>query len=130
MRVIAVDKKRKESYDKVKTYIDKIHRKFIEVALSKVKDDLLFSEEVARYFSLYQNWKKDRKNSVLQKQLEKNEQILRKRVVSYFSEGVKTFLARYPDMGFTKKTEEFLYEAHLFKLLKQEYGNDQETLIP
>ena len=28
MRVIAVDKKRKESYDKVKTYIDKIHRKF------------------------------------------------------------------------------------------------------
>ena len=130
MGIIAVDKKRKEAYDKVKPYIDKIHRKFIEVALSKVKDDLLFSEEVARYFSLYQNWKKDRKNSVLQKQLEKNEQILRKRVVSYFSEGVKTFLAGYPNMGFTKKTQEFLYEAPLFKLLKREYGNDQETLIP
>ena len=114
MRVIAVDKKRKESYDKVKTYIDKIHRKFIEITLSKVKGETLFSEEVATYFSLYQNWKKDRKNARVQKQLEKYEQMLRKKVVSYFSESVKPFLASYPDMGFTKKTEEFLYEAPLF----------------
>lgn len=127
--IIAADKKKKEAYDKVKPYIDEIHRKFIEEALSKAKEESLFSEEIVTYFSLYQDWKKDRKNSILQKQLEKHEQILRRRVVSLFAVSVKNFLAKYPDIGFTKETEEFLYEAPLFKLLKSEYENDQETLI-
>lgn len=71
--IIAADKKKKEAYDKVKPYIDEIHRKFIEEALSKAKEESLFSEEIVTYFSLYQDWKKDRKNSILQKQLEKTD---------------------------------------------------------
>lgn len=66
------DKQRAENYEKVKSYIDRFHKEYIESVLSKAK-----IEKVDEYANLY--WKSNKDNSDI-KTMESLENDMRKQI--------------------------------------------------
>lgn len=114
----------KEKYEKTKPYFDRMHREFVQDALSDVA--LSSGGEYARIVS---EWRKDTKSAVLKKKLTEAEKSLRKEVVSFFDETAKAWAERYASAKIKKLGTDFLFEEGIFRVLKDRYGNERDAFV-
>ena len=124
--IIQLDKKKRENYEKVKPYFNKIHLEFINFSLKN--PNFNFSEFKEKYI----NWIKEKKNKDLMKEKEKIDKILLEKIWKLFESSVKDFLK---ENNFLEKIEEkdqninFLYKEEIFEILQEKYGSELETQI-
>ncbi len=83
-RILDEDKKRAENYKRVKEYIDRYHREFIDDVLENVRHDAkyMLDEEVKEYAQIYRKSNRSDKETQRMKKLEEN---MRKKIAKAFS---------------------------------------------
>lgn len=124
--VFAIDEGRKKAYEKTKPYFNRLHREFIDEALVNV--DL---EGLKDYFKALQELKKDRKDQLVQKQIERLRKSLREQIVGYFDQkGQEWATEKYSHLKIKKNNLDILFEEEVFQILKDRYGNEKETTLP
>lgn len=121
--IIEWDKKRKEKYELVKPYLDKLHLDFIQHALSSCK------LPINDYFLAYQKWTQDKKNPALTKEKTQEEKKLRKVIGDTFNKAVESYLENFPGITVKNTNTDFLSEPVIFAILKKKYGGEAETFI-
>ncbi len=137
--IIELDKKRKESYEKVKPYFDLLHLDFIKHSLKN--PNMNFKP----YFELYKDWNKDKKNKNKNKETEEKnknknketeeknketeEKSLMKQIEEKFNQEAKKYLENYTNIKFKKSDKDFLYEIEVFEILKDKFWNNPETQV-
>lgn len=122
-KIIEIDKARKKNYQKLKPHFDRLHLEFVSYAL---KDSNLDFQE---YAQRYKARKKDKENKELEKKKKVEEKKLREEIVKYFDQKTEEYLKQYPNISFSKKNKDFLYEIGFFSLLKEKFGNDENEQI-
>ncbi len=124
--VIKQDKVRREKYEAVKPWFDLLHREFIEDALREFKFNNL-----KEYFSVLQDWQKDKKSKRKKDELIKVESALRKEIVDYFEKTANMWVnsEQYKSLGLKKEGIDILFEAGVFKLLKERFKNEKDTFV-
>jgi len=123
--VFGKDKIIKDKYQKTKPFIDKLHREFVDEALGRV-----FLPGFKNYFKALENWKNNKKDKEAVKGLKKEEERLRKEVVKCFDNTAKNWTTeKYKNLGLKKKNIEILSEESVFDLLKEKYGNEDESFL-
>jgi hypothetical protein len=120
--IFAIDKIRKEKYEKIKPYFDRLHRKFIDKALSSVK-----LENLVGYNELYKKYKKDKQNKDIQKAFDEKNKIFRTKIVSYFKKQNEQWKEEYIHLKLPNK--DILFSKEVFSLLEELYGDEQDTII-
>jgi len=124
--VIEHDQVRHEKYEAVKFWLDRLHRDFIEDALKNFK-----FKDLKTYQSALEAWQKDRKSKQAQGTLAKAEASLREEVVNCFEEAANIWATSepYKSLGLKKEGKDMLFEAGVFKLLKERFKDEQDTTI-
>lgn len=122
--VFEKDRVIKEKYEKTKPYFDRMHREFVQDALSDVA-----LSNVGGYAELVSEWRKDTKNAALKKKLVDAEKSLRKEVVAFFDEAAKVWAERYASAKIKKAGIDFLFEEGIFRVLKERYGNENDAFV-
>ncbi|MBU3924551.1 hypothetical protein KJ854_01290 [Patescibacteria group bacterium] len=124
-KIFAEDKKKKKAYEAIKPYFDRIHREFVTEALSGIA-----LSGIKEYFVLFQEWGKDKKNTINTKKLDDKKKDLRKQVVSYFdATGKKWAEKKYAHLKIKQKDLNILFEKEIFGILKDRYGDEPGTQI-
>lgn len=57
--VVAEDRIRKEKYEKVKRYFDRLHREFVQEALRDIQLD-----DLDEYLDIFRKWQQDKKSQM------------------------------------------------------------------
>ncbi len=122
-QVFWIDKQRRDKYEQVKPYFDKLHLDFINFSLDWLELDYL------KYQEKYNLFKNDRKNKDKEKGKTDEEKNLRKQILEAFNKKSEEYLKNFPDLKFKKQDTDFLFEKEVFDILKQKYWNDQKTQI-
>lgn len=123
--VFAKDKLIHDKYEKTKPYFDRLHREFVDEALSEVS--LSGAQE---YLDSLRVWEKDKKNVSAKKAWEQAIKNLRKEVVLFFNSKAEEWAKeKYADLGLKNKDIELLFEEDVFALLKRRYGGEVDTFI-
>lgn len=121
--IIGLDKLRKEKYEKVKPYLNKIHLDFVNRSFKDINLDFCEFEKS------YIKWVQDKKDKILTKHKEDNAKRLREEIGKLFDKKAKEYLQKYPGTQFKKNDKEFLYETEIFDILKMKYWNEPETHV-
>ncbi|MBD3231030.1 type V CRISPR-associated protein Cas12a/Cpf1, partial [Candidatus Dependentiae bacterium] len=122
-KVFERDKTRKEKYEKVKPYFDRLHREFVKESLQDAH-----LKNLTQYFDLYKKWQKDKKDIKMTKELNNVEKKLREQIMLFFNEKAKEYANKKPYLK--KKDIGIFFEEAVFQLLKERYGSEPETIIP
>lgn len=129
--IVTLDKSRYESYQKTKIFIDKFHNEFISGSLTNVKLTSLND-----YIDIYSSWKNEKNKDIRkikQKKLINKESQIRKDIVALFDAYAVELVTQYrfelPNINFKKVSVDFLFETDIFKILKNKYGDETETMI-
>ncbi len=123
--VFGKDKIIKEKYQKTKPFIDRLHREFVDESLGGAP---LF--DLKNYFKILENWKNNKKDKEAVKKIKNKEERLRKEIVGFFNTTAKNWAdERYKNIGLKKKDIEILFEEGLFDLLKEKYGNEDDSFV-
>ncbi|WKZ27757.1 MAG: type V CRISPR-associated protein Cas12a/Cpf1 [Candidatus Dojkabacteria bacterium] len=123
--IVEIDKNRKLAYERTKPYFDKLHREFIQESLNNFEIDGL--EE---YLKTYKEYKTNKKDKKLFDKLKKARQELRSQVIASFNNtGKKWAEKRYTHLKLKKTDLNILFEEKVFQILKESYGDDQETKL-
>ena len=123
--VFGKDKVIKDKYQKTKPFIDRLHREFVDEALNKVS-----LSGLKNYFKILENWKNNKKDKEAVKELKNKEEELRKEIVKCFSSTAKNWAnEKYKNLGLKKKDIGILFEEGVFNLLKERYGNEDESFL-
>ncbi|MBD3300220.1 MAG: type V CRISPR-associated protein Cas12a/Cpf1 [Candidatus Moranbacteria bacterium] len=121
-KVFEKDKTRKEKYEKVKPYFDRLHREFVKESLQDAH-----LENLHAYFDIYKKWQKDKKDTKLTKELDNSEKNLREQIMIFFNEKAKEYANKH---SYLKKRDIGLFfEEEVFQLLKERYGDEPEANI-
>ena len=120
--VFEVDRIKQEKYKKVKPWIDKLHREFIQDSLSAFT-----FRDLHEYSDALTTWKNDKKSKEAQKKLEKVEDALRKEVADQFDNTAKRWAEKYPDLKLKKLDTGILFEEGVFRVLAKRYGEEEDT---
>lgn len=124
-KVFEKDEIIQKKYEKTKPYFDKLHREFVDEALS---GGMLTGLD--EYFEVLKNWQKDKKNKDLQKAYEKELEELRKEVAKKFDNKAGEWAnEKYVSAGLKNKDIEILFEEAVFDLLKVRYEKELESII-
>src|SRR5690606_11529592 len=81
---IEEDKNRRLAYEKTKPFFNKLHREFIDEALSNTS-----LKKLHQYFEDYKKFSKDKQNKNLTKSVDALKQELRQEIVNLFNERAK-----------------------------------------
>ncbi|OGD68774.1 type V CRISPR-associated protein Cpf1 [Candidatus Campbellbacteria bacterium RIFCSPLOWO2_01_FULL_34_15] len=123
--VFGKDKVIKDKYTKTKPFIDKLHREFVDESLKDVS-----LSGLKKYSEVLENWKKNKKDKDIVKELKKEEERLRKEVVEFFDNTAKKWAnEKYKELGLKKKDIGILFEESVFDLLKEKYGEEQDSFL-
>lgn len=124
--VIERDRVRHEKYEDVKPWFDQLHREFIKDALK----DFEFNN-LKTYKSAFQAWQKNRKSKQAKDALIKTESSLREEIVNRFEKTANAWATseRYKSLGLKKEGIGMLFEAGVFKLLKERFKGGKDTVI-
>jgi len=124
-QVFTKDQQIQEKYQKTKPYFDRLHREFVTEALAQVT--LTGLED---YLVTYKNFQKNKKDKVAQKTLEKQTSQLRGQILVLLNKNVMKWKKDlYTNSGLKKNDIEILFEEGVFRILKERYGHETETLI-
>ncbi|MDP4010946.1 MAG: type V CRISPR-associated protein Cas12a/Cpf1 [Candidatus Roizmanbacteria bacterium] len=124
-KVFEVDVRRKESYDNIKPYLDRLHRDFINESLSPA-----YLEGLPEYFQTFSQFKANKKDKNLQKNIDTQRKALREQVVSFFdAKGKQWATEQYVHLNIKKKDLNILFEQQIFQILKDRYGAEKETQL-
>lgn len=111
-----------EKYQDVKSYFDRLHREFVKDSLKDVSLDNLDG-----YLEVFIEFRKDPKNKDNQKTLKNEEQKLRELIVRFFNRQAKGYADAH---SFLKnKDVEIFFEESVFELLKEKFGEEENTKI-
>lgn len=114
-----------KKYEKTKPYFDRLHREFVDEALSGA-----VLTGLDEYFKILKIWQKDKKNKEAQKAYESKLQELRRAVVNKFDNKAEKWVNEiYTSVGLKNKNIEILFEEAIFDLLKTRYGEDPKSII-
>ena len=122
--ILKLDKKKRENYEKVKPYFNKIHQEFINFALRNPNFDFSQFEEK------YLNWLKDKKNKDLLKEKESIDKIFLEKIWKLFENSVKDFLKENGFESIVKSEDQnlkFFRRKEIFEVLQEKYGSELET---
>jgi len=123
--VFETDKKRKKAYENTKPYFDRLHREFISESLANA-----YLDGLSDYFKVFQAFKKDRKNQLINKQIDTLRKSLREQIVGYFDKNGKEWATKkYFHLKIKRKDLDILFEEEVFQILKHKYGNEKETKL-
>lgn len=123
-KIIELDKEKRQKYDKVKPYFNKIHREFINFCLNSQ------NIEFSKLFEVYVNYSKNKKNKDLKKLKESTEKEYLEKIGNLFDENVKSFLQEKNILDFINEKDlslDFLYRKEIFEVLQYLYWNEAET---
>src|SRR3989338_3218987 len=125
-QVIKNDETRRKKYEAVKPWFDQLHREFIEDALKSFK-----FKNLAIYQDTFQTWQKDRKSKQKKDTLVKIEVGLREEIVRRFEEVANIWVRseQYKLLGIKKEGVGMLFEAGVFRLLKERFKNEKDTTV-
>ncbi|MEI6222445.1 MAG: type V CRISPR-associated protein Cas12a/Cpf1 [bacterium] len=125
-QVLQKDQLIQEKYKKTKPFFDQLHREFVKEALQETE-----IEGIEEYSQILEEWKKDKKNKEITKQYQEATKKLRAEVVKLFQKKAAQWSElTYPHLKFKNNTIELLSEENIFSLLKERYGNeDNSTLV-
>ena len=123
--VFGKDKIIKEKYQKTKPFIDRLHREFVDESLNGVSLSGLKS-----YSKILENWKNNKKDKKVVKELKKEEERLRKEIVKCFNDTAKTWAdKKHKNLGLKNQDIGILFEEGVFDLLKEKYGNEEDSFL-
>lgn len=123
-RVFEIDGLRREKYEKTKPWVDRLHQEFIEDALFDFK-----FKDLNSFRRAFESWQRDKKSKDEQKRLAEAEKKLREEIVGKFNITAKKWAEKYPELKLKKNDIGVLFEAGIFKVLKERYGNEDEVKI-
>jgi hypothetical protein len=120
--VFETDQNLHNKYIAIKPYFDMLHREFIEASLAD------FSlPDLKKYLEIVTEYQKNKRDKKLEATLKKEELGLRREVVSQFNKTAKVWSA---GRNYLKKnTVDMFFEAGIFAILKEKYGNDPNTMV-
>lgn len=122
--VFETDGIRRKKYEETKPWIDRLHREFIKDALSE------FSfKNLEPYRRAFEAWQKDKKSKPAKDALAKEENKLREEIVAQFSAAAQKWAEKYPDLKLKKVDIGVLFEAGVFRALKERYKNESRKTI-
>lgn len=122
--VFTRDQERQQSYAKIKPYIDKMHREFVNESLRN-----LALANLDDYQKVWIEYKKDIKDSKLQKQLDAYRKEFRKQIVQSFNSTAKRWRTeKYANLKLKKDNIEMLFEEGIFGVMKELFGSELETI--
>ncbi len=122
--IFETDELRHEKYERTKPWIDRLHREFIKEALS----DFSFKSLIL-YRKTFEVWQKDKKSKSAKDNLAKEENKLREEIVEKFNATAKGWAGKYPELKLKKVDVGILFEAGIFRVLKERYENESGTAI-
>lgn len=120
------DQIRYEKYNTIKPWFDRLHSEFIEDSLRNFKFADLTSYQLA--LSALQ---KDRKSKKAKELLANEETKLREEITKKFEGTANIWAAseRYKFLGLKKSGVDILFEAGVFKLMKERFKDEKDTVI-
>ncbi len=122
LNLIEEDRIRNEKYKKTKIWFDRLHQEFINEALADFK-----FKDLKKYYSALNDLQKDRKSREKQNDIAKAENELRNEVVIKFEITANNWADKYKNLGLKKGGMKILFEADVFKLIKEKYKNEQDA---
>jgi len=115
--VFGRDKIIKEKYQQTKPFIDRLHREFVDESLEGVS-----LSGLKNYFKILEHWRNNKKD--------KKKERLRKEIVKCFNDTAKSWaIEKYKNLGLKKKDIGILFEEGVFDLLKEKYGNEDDSFV-
>ncbi len=128
-KVKEVDGNIRKKYERIKPFFDKLHRDFVQEALSDI-DEIGGIDALFDGYKLWKNETDKKEKKKLFTKLEKVEADFRKKLVKLLDEEVVRWVAKYNSINFKKKTHEFLFETpQVFRLLRKRYGKDADAFL-
>jgi len=121
--VFGKDKTRQLKYEEIKPYFNRIHLDFIDFSLSNLNLDFF------EFQRTYLDFKKEPKNKDKESIKKSEEQKLRNKIIEQFNKKAWEYLQNFPEVKFTKKDVEFLFEIWIFEILKKKYWDESEIYI-
>ena len=124
--ILKLDRKKRENYEKVRPYFNKLHQEFINFALKNPNFDFSGYEEK------YLDWLKDKKNKDLLKEKESIDKIFLEKIWKLFENSVKDFLKESGFELIVKADDQnlkFFRRKEIFEVLQEKYGSELETQI-
>ena len=120
------DQARFEKYKTIKSWFDRLHGEFIEESLRNFEFANLTSYQVALLVL-----QKDRKSKKAKELLANEETKLREEITKKFEETANIWAAseRYKFLGLKKSGVDILFEAGVFKLMKERFKDEKDTVI-
>ncbi|MBI3421019.1 MAG: hypothetical protein HY006_03065 [Candidatus Sungbacteria bacterium] len=124
--VIEHDRVRHEKYKAMKGWLDVLHREFIEDSLRDFK-----FVDLKVYKSALEIWQKDKKSKQAKDTLVRTEADLREEIVNCFEKTANTWVTseQYKLLGLKKEGIGILFEAGVFKLLKERFKDEGDVTI-
>ncbi len=122
--IFETDRIRRKKYEETKPWIDELHREFIQDTLSVFRFTNLKPYQIA-----FEAWQKDKKLKLAKGALTSEENKLREEIVAQFNATAKKWVEKYPDLKLKKIDTGVLFEAGIFRVLKEKYKNEGGTTI-
>lgn len=125
-KTIGNDQIRFEKYKTIKPWFDRLHSEFIEDSLRNFK-----FADLALYQSALLELQKNRKSKKAKELLANEEAKLRLEITKRFETTANSWIAndRYKDLGLKKAGVDLLFEAGIFKLLKERFKDENNVII-
>ena len=123
-KVFDIDENIKKKYEATKPFFDRLHRKFVKEALSNIA-----LEGLSDYLETYKKFTNDRKDKESQKELEKQEKLLRKQIKIFFDSQANQWKEKYNKINFKKSGLNILFEESILQLLKEIYGKEYDAFL-
>jgi hypothetical protein len=136
--IIEIDKNRRDSYIRIKPYLDDLHRCFIKESLSEkgLKDLGNYFEIYKEYRSNKKKYLEDKKKEGAKKSLDRSERKLsdskkwlRKEILSLFNIKAEEWSEENLTGSKVIDGPDLLSQKQVFEILKNKYGNIEETFI-
>lgn len=125
-KTISNDQVRFEKYKTIKPWFDRLHSEFIEDSLRNFK-----FADLTLYHSALLALQNDRKSKKTKELLANEEAKLRLEVTKQFETTANNWITgdRYKDLGLKKAGVDMLFEAGIFKLLKERFKDENNVII-
>ena len=123
--VFGKDKIIQEKYQQTKPFIDRLHREFVDEALSQSP-----LSDLKNYFKIFEIWRENKKDKEIIKKLKNEAEGLRKEIVGFFNTTAKHWAGeKYKNLGLKNKDIGILFEKGVFDLLKEKYGKEDNAFL-
>ncbi len=122
--VFEKDRIRKEKYENIKPWFDRLHREFVKDALSDIS-----LSGLEKYIEKLNTFLKEPKNKTVKDNFEREEKRLRVEITDLFDKKAKQWGENlYPEFEM-KPSVNMFFEEDVFEVLKKRYGKEKETFV-